>query len=113
MLGALFAKIKHESQFPDLLLIYEALRKPRTTRVVKGSTMLRDIFHMHDGDRQRERDRQLTEHEPFEGFPNRWADPVFQEWLFSYDAYGEVDKAWERYERGVFPGTLGRFKASL
>lgn len=113
VLGALFSKITHKSQLPDLLLIYETLRKPRTTRVVKGSTDLRDIFHMHDGDRQKERDRQLTQHDPFEGFPNRWADPVFQEFLFGYDADKEVDHAWERYQSGIFPGTWGKFRASL
>lgn len=113
VLGALFTKITHKSQLPDLLVIYEALRKPRTTRVVKGSTALRDVFHMHDGDRQKERDRQLTQHEPFEGFPNRWADPVFQKWLFGYDAYKEVDAAWETYQRGMFPGTSGQFRANL
>ena len=113
VLGALFSKITHKSQLADLLLIYETLRKSRTTRVVKGSTDARDIFHMPDGDRQRERDRQLTQHEPFEGYPNRWADPVFQKFLFGYDAYKEVDQAWERYQKGMFPGTLGKFKACL
>ena len=53
---------------------------------------------MEDGDKQRERDRQLLEDEPFEGFPNRWADPQFQKWLFGYDAFEEVDKAWPRRE---------------
>ncbi|KAI9880978.1 MAG: hypothetical protein M1830_009472 [Pleopsidium flavum] len=113
VLGALFTKITHKSQLSDLLLIYESLRKPRTTRVVKGSTALRDIFHMHDGARQRERDRQLTQQEPFDGFPNRWADPVFQKWLFGYDAYKEVDAAWDTYQRGTFPGTSGQFRANL
>lgn len=68
---------------------------------------------MTDGERQRERDRQLTEHEPFEGYPNRWADPVFQEYLFGYDAFAEVDMAWERYKKGTFPGTTGQFKPNL
>src|SRR5882762_2074428 len=75
VLGALFEKVQEKSQLPDLLVIYEAIRKARTTQVVKGSTSLRDIFHMHDGPQQQERDRQLSEQEPFEGFPNRWADP--------------------------------------
>ena len=68
---------------------------------------------MTDGERQRERDRQLTEQEPFEGYPNRWADPVFQEYLFGYDAFAEVDKAWDRYKMGTFPGTAGQFKSNL
>ncbi|KAI9815138.1 MAG: hypothetical protein M1827_002981 [Pycnora praestabilis] len=113
ILGALFLKIEKKTQLQDLLVIYESLRKSRTTRVVKGSTALRDIFHMHDGDRQRERDRQLLEEEPFEGFPNRWKDPVFQKWLFGYDAQREVEEAWARYTGGTFPGTGGAFRANL
>ena len=113
VLGALFERIESRSQLSDIITIYERLRKERTTRVVKGSTALRDIFHMVDGEHQQERDRQLTEHEPFEGYPNRWADPVFQEWLFGYDAFAEVDKAWKRYKQGTFPGTAGHFKPNL
>lgn len=67
---------------------------------------------MHDGDRQKERDRQLTQLEPFEGFPNRWADPVFQQWLFGYDAYKEAGAAWDTYRSGMFPGTMGKFGVS-
>lgn len=113
VLGALFDRIERRSQIPDLLTIYEQLRKKRTTCVVRGSTALRDIFHMEDGDRQRERDRQLLEHEPFEGYPNRWADPVFQEYLFGYDVFAEVDEAWAKYKQGTFPGTEGKFRANL
>ncbi|KAL6714819.1 hypothetical protein ACLMJK_007079 [Lecanora helva] len=113
VLGALMSRIEDRSQISDIITIYERLRKDRTTRVVKGSTALRDIFHMVDGERQQERDRQLTEQEPFEGYPNPWADPVFQEWLFGYDAFAEVDKAWKRYKQGTFPGTTGHFKVHL
>ncbi|CAF9926534.1 MAG: hypothetical protein ALECFALPRED_003465 [Alectoria fallacina] len=113
VLGALFERIEQKSQISDILTIYERLRKERTTRVVKGSTALRDIFHMTDGERQQERDRQLTQQEPFEGYPNRWADPVFQEYLFGYDAFAEVDMAWTRYKKGTFPGTTGHFKSNL
>ena len=81
--------------------------------MVKGSTALRDVFHMADGDRQRERDRQLLEQEPFEGFPNRWADPIFQPFLFDYDAHDEVEKAWDRYKKGTYPGTAGHFQSKL
>lgn len=68
---------------------------------------------MVDGDRQRERDRQLLEQEPFDGFPNRWADPVFQKYLFGYDAYTQVDEAWRQYKNGSFPATRGYHRASL
>ncbi|TKA61854.1 hypothetical protein B0A49_11351 [Cryomyces minteri] len=113
VLGALMEKIEHRSQLKDVLVIYERLRKERTTRVVKRSTALRETFHLPDGERQAERDRQLLEEEPFEDYPNRWADPVFQPFLFAYDAHAEVEQAWEVYKKGAFPGTYGQFRANL
>ena len=62
---------------------------------------------MHDGESQSERDRQMLEEEPFEGFPNPWADPIFQDWLFGYDAEKEVEGAWGRYLEGALPGVRG------
>ncbi|KAF2085874.1 FAD/NAD(P)-binding domain-containing protein [Saccharata proteae CBS 121410] len=109
VLGALMEKIEDKAQLKDVLVIYERLRKARTTRVVKGSTALREIFHLEDGERQQERDRQLLHEEPFEDYPNRWADPVFQPWLFGYDAHAEVEKAWRTYKDGKFPLTFGKF----
>lgn len=97
VLGKLFEFIQDKSQLADLLQVYESIRKSRTTQVVKGSTALRDIFHMEDGSQQQERDRQLLSEEPFEGYPNRWADPVFQPFLFGYDAAEEAVRAWTGY----------------
>ncbi|KAG8527881.1 uncharacterized protein KY384_006797 [Bacidia gigantensis] len=102
VIGRLFEHIKERSQIPAVLKIYEELRKNRTTCVVRGSTSLRDVFHMEDGPRQRERDQQLLESEPFEGYPNPWADPVYQAWLFGYDAFREADEAWGTWkEKGI------------
>lgn len=55
----------------------------------------------------------MLEEEPFEEYPNPWADPKFQEYLFGYDAYGEADRAWEKYLAGRFTGTAGNFRANL
>ena len=112
VLGALMERLEDRSQIVDILAIYECLRKNRTTRVVKGSTQSRDIFHMEDSERQRERDRQLRQ-EPFERFPNRWADPIFQPWLFGYDAYAETERAWVRYKQGALPETAGDLQFRL
>ncbi|CZR67538.1 related to salicylate hydroxylase [Phialocephala subalpina] len=100
VLGALFEKAENKAEIYDALGIYEELRKPRTTRVSRESTAYRAITHMDDGEKQRERDRQMTNYKPFEGYPNRWADPVFQEYLFGYDAYIIVAEAWSKYKVG-------------
>ena len=105
-------RLEHRSQIADVLIIYERLRKNRTTRVVQGSTLSRDIFHMEDSERQRERDRQLRQ-KPFEQYPNRWADPVFQTWLFGYDAYCEAERAWVQYKEGAFPNSAGDHQSRL
>jgi salicylate hydroxylase len=113
VLGSLFEKVSDPSQLKDLLLIYERIRKARTTRIVKASSLMRDIYHCRDGDIQQERDRQLLEEPPFEEYPNPWADPGFQEYLFGYDAWAEAEGAWERYLAGRFMGTAGNFRANL
>jgi salicylate hydroxylase len=114
LLGRLLSKIPRSAPppaflLPDILTIYETVRKPRTTRVVKQSSHYQQIFHMHDGPLQRERDRQLLRYqqEPYAGYPNKWRDPVFREWLWGYDAEQEVETAWAVYRSGRFPLTMG------
>ncbi|KAF2095114.1 FAD/NAD(P)-binding domain-containing protein [Rhizodiscina lignyota] len=113
VLGHLFEKISQPSQLCDLLVIYEALRKSRTSRVVKAATHGRRVLHLPDGPLQEERDRQLLEETPFEGFPHPWADPVMQEFLYGYDAQKEVDRAWERYLSGTFPSTTAAWRSAM
>ena len=110
VLGLLSLKMQNKSQLPDILSIYERIRKPRTMEMRSRSRAMRDVYAMRDGPEQQERDRQLLQHAPFEGFPNFLADPVFQKWLFAYDALGEAEKAWKTYSRGEWPGTRGLWK---
>lgn len=74
------------------------------------SKEMRDVNGMVDGPTQQERDRQLLHHAPFSGYPNPWADPVLQEWMFGYDAYRQAEIAWAIYLRGEWPGTRGLWK---
>ena len=97
VLGKLFEKLESKSQIPDLVEMYEGIRKPRTTAVIKGSMDMCDILNLPDGKRQQERDQLMASPKPPKGNPNRWADPVFQRFLFDYDAGKEVDMAWEEY----------------
>ena len=113
VLGHLFSRATHPSQLKDLLLIYEKIRKARTTKVVQTSSLMRDVYHCRDGDVQQERDRQLRDEQPFEDFPNPWADPNLQRFLFGYGAYEEAEQAWKKYLEGRFMGTTGGFRANL
>jgi salicylate hydroxylase len=102
VLGQLLSRVGADDRdsLRPVLDTYERLRKKRTTAVVQGSTALQNIFHMRDGPMQEERDRVLLEDRPEEGFPNRWRDPVFQRWLFGYDAFAEAERAWAGVESG-------------
>ena len=100
VIGALFAKAQDKDEIKDALNIYERLRKSRTSRVVQESSRYGAVMHLPDSEEQRERDRQMTDNEPFEGYPNRWADPVFQNYLFGYDADAVAVEAWNEYKAG-------------
>ncbi len=93
VLGELFARITDASQIPNVLQMYEGLRKQRTTRVVQGSLVQGKACKFRDGGEQKERDRLfaiggLDEH----SFPV--VTPSFRDWLMGYDAFAEVEKAW-------------------
>ena len=104
VLAALSAQLSSKDQIPDLIAIYEGLRKPRALEIKRRSYGMRETNSMDDGPVQEERDRLLTQHKPFEGYPLPWADPVFQKWLYSYDACGEAERAWKMYLNGEWPG---------
>ena len=95
VLGKLFGKIENKTQIPQIVEIYEKIRKPRTTAMIKGSMDMCDVFNLPDGNQQKERDRKMTDPKSSMRNPNRWADPPFQRFLFDYDAGSEVDKAWQ------------------
>ena len=96
VLGKLFEKLEDRTQIPKIVELYEKIRKPRTTLMIKGSMDMCDVFNLPDNDQRRERDRKMTDPETVIGNPNRWADPVFQRFLFDYDAGREVDQAWQK-----------------
>ena len=94
-LGTLFENIDNLNELPDLMRVFEKVRKPRTTRITNDSTSMRETFNLPDGELQQERDRQLTTMQPFVGYPNRWADPKFQPWLLGYDVEVDMRGEWE------------------
>ncbi|KAI1759189.1 FAD/NAD(P)-binding domain-containing protein [Hypoxylon sp. FL1150] len=97
VLGRLLGHIQRKEQIGEVLKMYEELRKPRGEAIVKEALGQRDIFHMLDGPKQRERDEILLSQMGKEikeaPFPIRWCCPQVQPWLFGYDACAEVDKA--------------------
>ncbi|KAE8381895.1 hypothetical protein BDV26DRAFT_278498 [Aspergillus bertholletiae] len=109
-LSVLFGAMQDKSQIPDILTIFESIRKPRAMEMHRRVGMARDIWSMPDGAQQRERDRQLREHEPYDGYPNVLADPTLMEFMFAYNAFEAAREAWQKFATGKFPNTRGTWK---
>lgn len=100
VLGALLSKMQHRAQIPDMLFLYERLRKPRTKAIRDRARAIREVYTLNDGPLQQQRDRHLRELVPYEGYPNFLADPSLQRTLFGYDATEEAEKAWSIHLNG-------------
>lgn len=98
VLGGLLGKLEDKSQLGAVLAIYESLRKKRTTRIVLESTNQRDVFHLPNGEKQEDRDAIMVADEQKPGFPNKWRDPELQKFMFGYNAFEEVETAWEKFK---------------
>lgn len=113
-LGRLRGKSKAEKK--RALDVYEACRRERTEEVVKRGTYNQWIYHLHDGQEQRERDERLKH---FEEVDRQWLSskdpklPAVQEtgedpfpwryngvgrWLLTYDMWKDVDAKWSALE---------------
>lgn len=95
VISCLLSKMKSLSQLPSILRLYVSIRQPRARRTKQRSLHMHDTCQLPDGPAQRERDRILKEEKPGLGFPNPWADPEFQEWMWGFDAKAETERAWD------------------
>jgi salicylate hydroxylase len=99
VLGGLLGHLRHKSQLPQILKLYESLRKNRGEAIVRETFKQRHDFHLPDGEQQEKRDAlfksQLGKEEidPDTAFPSRWTCPKVQPWLYGYDAVREVENA--------------------
>lgn len=99
-LGVLFSQIESVDEIPDLLKLYEKIRRPRAEKIQKGALDNGDIWHMPDGDDQIARDKAMkivvsddTVQKVHVKNPNQWSDGDFQPWLFGHDAIAVAKKA--------------------
>lgn len=96
VLSHLLTEARTASDIPHLLRVYDSVRRPRTTLVIRASKRTGEVWQLPDGSLQVDRDRQFLEDvPPGVGYPNMLDDPVFQQWLFGFDAGESV-----RMERG-------------
>jgi salicylate hydroxylase len=112
VISRLLGLATHREQIPDVLIIYEAVRKPRTLTLKRRSEEMRDVYCIQNGPVQEERDRQLRDLEPYPGYVIPWMDPDFQSWMYTYDANEAASEAWKIYLQGKWPGTRGYWTLS-
>lgn len=69
---------------------FQQLRLHRVMSIRQRSSEMRHVFGMPDGLGQEERDMQIS-WGTYEGSPIALADPVYQKWLWGYDASQEAE----------------------
>jgi salicylate hydroxylase len=109
-LGRLKGKSTAEKQ--RALEVYERCRRERTERVVSRGNRQQYLYHVHDGEEQQERDRQLRGFAEFNGKgrisreqyeaqglkveddPLAWRWGGVGSWLLTYICEDDVDRRW-------------------
>ncbi|PMB67238.1 3-hydroxybenzoate 6-hydroxylase 1 [Beauveria bassiana] len=94
VLGRLLGSIHEASRIPDVLAVYQEIRKVRVEKIARQALKQRYNFHMPDGPLQEARDEAMTTHQQREEeYPSQWTCPIMQPWLYGYDAIAVADSA--------------------
>lgn len=119
VLGLCLARITEKSVAAKraALDIYEACRRERTEKVVQRGSYNQWIYHLHDGEEQRNRDIKLKEFENKDlewmsqpGFtlpvsletgedPFPWRYHGVGRWLLTYDIDKDVENGWQKWHQ--------------
>jgi len=100
ILGGLLERFPSKDTLPTALRLYEQLRIKRTAMVARASFDSRWFTQMEDGPEQRARDEWLLAHQGI--WPNHInirSRKEFLDELSGYDAYKELERALQEYER--------------
>ncbi|KAH7232699.1 hypothetical protein B0J15DRAFT_409039 [Fusarium solani] len=101
LLGLLDKSRLHDEKnhIPEILKLYESLRKTRTTTNVQGANSNRVSYHLPDGPLQQERDASLSRGvRSLTGVRTHFADLEYLRSLLAFDAVGEATQAFERWQ---------------
>jgi salicylate hydroxylase len=118
ILGLCLGKLKGKStaEKKQALEVYERCRRKRTERVVSRGNRQQYLYHVHDGEEQQERDRQLRAFAEFNGKgkitkeqyeakglkieddPLAWRWGGVGSWLLTYICEEDVEKRWQEVE---------------
>lgn len=90
VLGECLGRIKSREDVFMALAVYEACRRERTARVVERGNVQQELYHLHDGEEQRERDRKMKMCPTEPGEALAWRDPDMGPWLLGWQCEREV-----------------------
>ncbi|KAI1407194.1 hypothetical protein F5Y13DRAFT_195605 [Hypoxylon sp. FL1857] len=93
LLGLLFPKDVTESTVARRLSLFCDIRQPRSLLARARAQEVGNVLELNDGPAQRERDSRMHQNILNEGFPNPYADPVLQNWLYAYDMPSDLATA--------------------
>ncbi|KAK1705013.1 hypothetical protein BDP67DRAFT_532431 [Colletotrichum lupini] len=105
LLGLLKSSLGIENmvpQIPEILKLYETLRKDRTTLNVQGATSNRKWYHVRDGPEQEARDAEMTGAPLSDGLsPTGWRlmDEDYRMELMGRDSVAEAIEAFQEWEQ--------------
>lgn len=94
VIGECFKKAKSKDDLPTVLKVYESCRKLRTERIVARGNKQQHLYHLYDGEEQRERDRILSMPNPPAGETFVWRDREMAPWLLGYNVEKDVAIHW-------------------
>lgn len=83
------SKCKTREEIGPAMINFQCRRKRRCETIQKGTRQHNEMFHYPDGPDQEERDNSLRNIRFGVGSPNQWSDPVFQKWLFNWNAFSD------------------------
>ncbi|KAI0594612.1 hypothetical protein F4775DRAFT_426951 [Biscogniauxia sp. FL1348] len=92
-LGHIFHSTICQHEIGNRLKLFCQHRQPRTSLIRAKSLEVGKILELPDGSAQQVRDQRMLDNIPSEGFPNPFADPVLQSWLYEYDVKKAANEA--------------------
>ncbi|KAJ4194769.1 hypothetical protein NW759_016485 [Fusarium solani] len=109
LLGLLTKSQLHDggkNHIPEIVRLYESLRKTRTTTNVQGANSNRVSYHLPDGPLQQERDASLSRGvRSLTGVRTHFADLEYLRSLLAFDAVGEAIQAFEKWQASQTDGS--------
>ena len=100
-LTVLFSHVKSAAEIPDVLRLYEAIRRPRALELRRLSTKFKELYTLLDGPEQEARDGALRKGAPYPGWPNFMSDPELAPKLYGYDVVAETERIWKAWKSGA------------